>query len=110
MVPAMSLILLIILVAGILVMFWLRKSIITTIKTKAGKKLKKFLLLTGISAVGFFIAALLHNIVSAIFDIEEPVFFFIAIIVCPIGFLVGVLGTIALAVKNKPPKDSGQNI
>jgi hypothetical protein len=108
--PGFLIIFLIILAVGILAVFWLRKSITTTLKTRAWGKLKKFLLLTGASAVGFFISALLHNIVGALFDIEEPVFFVMATIVCPIGFLVGVVGTIVLSIKNKPPKDSGQNI
>ncbi len=84
--------------------------IVLTLKKKVGGILKKFLLLTGGSAVAFLIFVLLHNIVSGLFNIEEPVFFIIATIVCPIGFLVGAVGTIVLAIKNRPPKYSGQNI
>ena len=84
--------------------------IVLTVKTKVGGTLKKSSLLTGTSATGLPVFALLHNVVSALFNIEEPVFFIIATIVCPIGFLVGAVGTIVLAIKNKPPKYSGQNI
>ncbi|MBU1046099.1 hypothetical protein KJ616_03215 [Patescibacteria group bacterium] len=68
-----------------------------TIKNKVKEPLRKFLLLTGVSAAGFVIFVLLHNLtsglLSALFnkEIEEPVFFILATIVCPIGFLVGAI-------------------
>ncbi len=77
-----------------------------TVKTKVGGILKKFLLLTGSSAVGLPVFVLLHNVVSDLFNIEEPVFFIIATMVCPIGFLVGAVGSIVLAIKNKRAKYS----
>ena len=61
--------------------------------------LKKFLLLMGISAGAFVVSVLLHNGISALFGIEEPVFFIIAVFLCPIGFLVGAVGSIVLAIK-----------
>jgi len=80
-----------------------------TVKTKVGGILKKFLLLTGASAVGLPVCVLLHNAVSRLFNTEEPVFFIIAIFVCPIGFLVGAVGTIVLAIRSKQVKQSSQN-
>ena len=80
-----------------------------TVKTKVEGILKKFLLLTGASAVGLPVCVLLHNAVSRLFNIEEPVFFIMAILVCPTGFLVGVVGTIVLAMKSKQVKQSSQN-
>jgi len=77
-----------------------------TVKTKVGGILKKFLLLTGASAVGLPVFVLLHNVVSGLFNIEEPVFFIMAIFVCPIAFLVGVVGSVVLAIKNKQVKYS----
>ncbi len=75
-------------------------------------RLKKFLLLTGASAVGFPVFAVLHNLVYALFIYffgqdfweriglgDEPFFFIMAVIVCPIGFLVGMIGSIILFVK-----------
>ena len=71
--------------------------------------LKKFLLLTGASFIGFFVFIFLHNLVYGLFihfwgaDFwnggDEPFFFIMAIIVCPLGFLVGAIGSIVLAVK-----------
>lgn len=72
--------------------------------------LKKFLLLTGASAVGFPVFVLLHNAVYGLFIYffgqdfwdrigpggDEPFFFILATIVCPLGFLVGAIGTIVV--------------
>ena len=73
--------------------------IILTAKTKMGGMLKKFLLLTGASVVGFPVFGILHNAVSALLNTEEAVFFTLATIVCPLGFLVGAIGSIVLRVK-----------
>jgi hypothetical protein len=81
--------------------------IVLTVKTKMSGMLNKFLLLTGASAVGLLVCAILHNVVSGLFHIEEPVFFILGLIVCPIAFLVGAIGTIVLAIKNKPSVPSG---
>ena len=64
----------------------------------------------GVTLLVLTVFVLLHNLVSALLNTEEPVFFIIATIVCPIGFLVGAVGTIVLAIKSKPSKYSGQNI
>jgi uncharacterized membrane protein len=60
----------------------------------------RFPLLMAASVVGFFVFAILHNLVSAGLsymlhrEFEEPVFFVLAVIVCPIGLVVSFLGTI----------------
>ena len=86
--------------------------IVLTVKEKVGGRLKKFLLLTGASSAGFFLFVLLHNvfyglgimtshitILSRSMDVLNVAFFIIAIVVCPIAFLVGVVGSIVLAIK-----------
>jgi len=80
-----------------------------TVKERVEGTLKKFLLLTGASAAGVPLFSLLHNAVYALFihffgaefwnGGDEPVFFIIAIFVCPLGFLVGAVGSIVLAIK-----------
>lgn len=86
--------------------------LVLTVKTKVRGMLNKFLLLTGASAVGLPVFALLHNVVYGLLATwfgadfwgaggDEPVFFILATIVCPIGFLVGAVGTIVLAIRNK---------
>ena len=86
--------------------------ILLTIKEKVGGTLKKFLLLTGASATGFPLFILLHNAVYGLFihffgaDFwdriglgDEPFFFIMIIFVCPIGFLVGIVGSMVLRYK-----------
>ncbi len=85
-----------------------------TLKEKVTGKLKKFLILTGASAAGFFIFIFLHNIfyglgvitshitvLSYLTEILHAVFFIIAIFICPLGFLVGVGGSISLFIRRK---------
>jgi len=84
--------------------------IFLTVKERVGGTLMKFLILTGASAAGFFVSAVLHNVfcglgieishivvLSQSMEVLHVVFFCLAIIVCPIGFLVGVVGSIVLA-------------
>jgi uncharacterized membrane protein YozB (DUF420 family) len=85
-----------------------------TLVQKVEGKLKKFLILTGASAAGFFVFVLLHNIfygleqvtshitiLSYLMKALEVVFFLIAIFACPIGFLIGVIGTIIMFNKKR---------
>jgi len=83
--------------------------LVLTAKTEVRGTLKKFLLLTEASFVGLPVFGILHNAVSALFNTEEPVFFTLAIIVCPIGFLVGAVGLIVLC-HQKETRHSGWNI
>jgi hypothetical protein len=63
--------------------------------------LRRFLLLTGACAVGFFVSALLHNAVGYLFRVEEPYFFIMAVFVCQPGFLVGAAGSIVLLIRER---------
>lgn len=86
--------------------------IFLTVREKVGGMLKKFLILTGASSAGFFVSFLLHNFIYGLFIhffgadfwdriglADEPFFFIMAVIVCPVGFLVGAVGSIVLAIK-----------
>jgi len=83
--------------------------IVFTIREKVQGMLKKFLILTGASSAGVVISVLLHNAVYGLFIYffgadfwnggDEPVFFVMAVFICPIGFLVGAVGSIVLALK-----------
>ncbi len=83
-----------------------------TFKEKIKGKLKIFYLLTGISALGFFGCTILHNFFYALgvlsenipvlpylMEVLHAVFFIIGIIVCPLGFLVGLIGSLVLINK-----------
>ena len=96
--------------APIVVFFLLGAALVFfTVKERVGGMPKKFLLLTGASAVGFLLFILLHNAVYGLFihffgaDFwnggDEPVFFVIAVFVCPLRFLVGAVGSIVLAIR-----------
>ena len=83
-----------------------------TIKEKVRGWVKRFLLITGASAVGIPISVVLHNVIYGLFihffgaDFwdrvglsDEPVFFVIAVFICPVAFLIGTIGSIVLRVK-----------
>ena len=88
--------------------------IILTIKQKIRGLLRKMLLLTGASSVGILVSVLLHNIFYGLFIrffgadfwdrigiTDEPFFFFMAFVICPLGFIVGATVSIVLFVKSK---------
>lgn len=88
--------------------------VVLTVRERVGGKLKAFLILTGTSAAGFVVSILLHNTIYGLFIYwfggdfwdrigleDEPVFFFIAIFGCPIGFPVGAVGSIVLAMRKR---------
>lgn len=60
--------------------------------------LKKFLLTMGIAVGGFLVSVVLHNVVSDVFGVEEPVFFLVAVIICPLAFFAGAIGSIVSAL------------
>lgn len=88
--------------------------ILSVIKEKTEGKLKKFLLLTGSSAVGILASIILHNLIYALFILifgadfwertglgDEPVFFILGLIILPVLFLVGAIGSIVLLFKKQ---------
>ena len=91
--------------------------IFLTIKSKIKGKRRKLLMLTGVSAAGFFVGILLHNFLYAlaivasqivilkyIFEFLHAVFFILAVIVCPLGFLIGATGSAILFIKKRKRK------
>ena len=88
--------------------------IFTTLKLKIKGKLKRYLILTGASATGIPVCAILHNLIYGLFIYcfgnnfwdkiglkDEPVFFFLAIIVFPILFLIAITGSVVMFVKDR---------
>jgi len=63
------------------------------------KMLKTFLLVAGISLGAFIISVFLHNALSGLFEIEEPVFFVIAIFIALPALAVGIIGSLVVFVK-----------
>ena len=85
-----------------------------TLKQKVEGALKWFLILTGASAGGFFVFVFLHNafyalnvvtshiiVLNYLTEILHITFFIIAVLVCPLGFLIGLLGSAVLFIKRK---------
>jgi len=75
---------------------------------------RKFLLLTSGSAIGVPLGVILHNLIYGLMIIlfgegiwerwgmmDEPVFFIISLLVLPILFLIGVVGTVVIMIKKK---------
>ncbi len=63
------------------------------------KMLKLFLLTAGTSLGAFVISVFLHNALSGLFEVEEPVFFVIAVFVSPLGFAVGAAGSLVIFIR-----------
>jgi len=70
------------------------------------KLLKTFLLVAGISLGAFIISVFLHNALSGLFGVEEPVFFIISVFICPLGFAVGIIGSLVIFIKGLFSKTS----
>jgi len=88
--------------------------IFLTLKQKVNGTLKRLLILTGTSATGFFVFVFLHNIfyglaiianqipiLSFVMEILHIAFFIIAIFICPLGFMIGAIGTMIVFIKKK---------
>ena len=88
--------------------------IFLSVKERMDRLLKKFLILTGASAIGIPISFILHSLFYAPFiklfgtnfweriGIGDELFFFIlATIMCPLAFLVGVIGSIVIFIRKE---------
>ncbi|MBW2991307.1 hypothetical protein KY348_06425 [Candidatus Woesearchaeota archaeon] len=85
-------------------------------KSKVKGRLKTFLFLTAISAVGFLVSVFLHNffyalgmiaanitVLRILMEVLHVTFFIIAIPICPIVFLIGAVGGIVKFIKKQQP-------
>ena len=68
--------------------------------------LKIFLLTAGISIAVFILSVFLHNALSGLFGIEEPVFFIISVFLAPLGFAVGIIGSLVIFIQGLLAKAS----
>jgi len=77
-------------------------------------KLRKYLLLTGVSAISFFIFVFLHNVfyglgkitaniilLKNLMEILHVISFIIALLVCPLMFLIGSIGSVIIFIKTR---------
>ena len=70
------------------------------------RMLKTFLLLAGISLGTFIISAFLHNALSGLLGVEEPVFFGIAVFIAPLALAVGLIGSLVFFIMGLAGKSS----
>ena len=73
--------------------------LVIAIRERVRKILKVFLILTAASALGIALGVLLENFLTGTYS--EGIFLVIGVIIAPIGFLVGLIGSIVLFVKRK---------
>jgi len=77
-------------------------------------KIRKYLLLTGVSAISFFAFVFLHNVfyglgiissniilLKNLMEILHVIFFITATLVCPLMFLIGAIGSIIIFIKKR---------
>jgi hypothetical protein len=91
--------------------------LVLTLKLKEPLMQRIFFLLTGASAAAIPIFAILHNVIYGLLILlfgkefwgkggDEPVFFILAVIVCPILFIVGMIGSIVLLISDRFRKNN----
>jgi len=66
---------------------------------KGRGRLGVFLRVAGIGVGVFIISVFLHNAISAVLGIEEPVFFVIAVILAPVAVAVGLIGSLITVIR-----------
>lgn len=82
-------------------------------RSKTGRALKMFLLLTGGAATGILVSVLIHNVLTGLFQGywlqtrggDEPFFFILGIFILPVVYLVGVAGSIVIMVQARRKQD-----
>jgi len=91
--------------------------LILALRWKARTLLRTFWILAGASTAGFALGAVLHNafyalaeltdkwpVVSGAMGVLDAAFFLIAVLLCPLAFLVGTVGAIVVMVRrNRRP-------
>ena len=63
--------------------------------------LKPSLIITALAPIVFGIAVVLHNLISAWLGVEEPLFFFVAVVVAPLAFVIGLVASIVALVTER---------
>jgi hypothetical protein len=75
------------------------------LRQRKESKIERYFLLSGkklaYAFVAWIVAIILHNLVSALLGIEEPVFFLIAVVIIPLYFLISLVYTLNKTIKDK---------
>lgn len=67
------------------------------------RMLNRFLILAGLSVGVFIISVFLHNAISGLLGVEEPVFFIIAVFISPLALAVGIVGSFVVFIRGMLP-------
>jgi hypothetical protein len=90
--------------------------VVLTLRLQEARLQKTFFLLAGAAALAIPICAILHNVVYGLFiwwfgegfwaghGTDEPVFFLLAVVVCPALFVVGSVGSMVVLIKARMSK------
>jgi hypothetical protein len=91
-----------------------------TVKDRTRGLLRAFLILAGASTVGITVSVVLHNAIYGLFIYffgvdfwdrvglpDEPVFFILGLVVCPLAFIVGTVGSIVVAIRQRRVSETG---
>jgi hypothetical protein len=85
--------------------------VVLTAKLQESRIRKVFFWLAGVSAAGVPLCVVLHNLMYGLFirwfgqdfwgrQGDEPVFFILAIVVCPLGFVIGAFGSLVFLARD----------
>ena len=90
--------------------------LILSVRWQERTLLRTFWILAGASTAGFALGSVLHNVfyalaiitdewpvLSGAMEVLEVAFFVIAVLLCPVAFLVGTVGAIVLIVRGRAP-------
>ncbi len=93
------------------IVFLILGAMLAIISRKQKGALRVFLMMAGISAICPFVFSILHNVFYALaiifenlkllFEILHVASFFIALIIAPVAFIVGAVGSVILLKRNK---------
>ncbi len=61
--------------------------------------MNRFLVVTAFSPLLFVAGVVLHNVIYGLTHVEEPVFFLIAVVVAPVAFAVGIVGSLVMLIR-----------
>ena len=68
---------------------------------------RRFLTVALISAVAIAVSVVVHNCLAGLLRAEEPVFFLIAVVIAPVGLVIGLVGAAVCAVVSRRGRARG---
>jgi len=97
--------------AALGIIFMILGAMLAIISRKEKGVLRVFLMITGISAICPFVFSILHNVfyalaiifenIKLLFEILHVSSFFISLIIAPVAFIVGAVGSVIIMKRNQ---------